>query len=257
MSRIKLEILKAAKPYLDGKTVIDLVIGISQIGVQLSDGAVGISYVLRYGLPPECSVFGYAQDVIGKSAWEIANWYIADSENLQRTIGSAVLSAASQSLEIADDTDKNCFFGMNITEEDTLGMVGLIKPVAKILESRVKELIVFDESVSAYGKNVTLCKMERQAELLPKCTKMIITGSSTINGSIDGLLEMCPNATQIAMVGSSTPMFPNGWQQTNVTTLAGSWWKNEEKEKIFKTISLGGGIAQLQPYMIKKIAYVK
>ena len=86
---------------------------------------------------------------------------------------------------------------------------------------------------------------------------MIITGSSTINGSIDELLAMCSNAEQIALVGSSTPMFPEAWKETNVLSLAGSWWKNEEKDNLFKAISLGGGIAQVQAYVQKKIAYVK
>lgn len=254
---IKYRILEAATPYLEGKTVEDLVIGISLIGCQLSDSSIGVSYMLRHGLPPECSAFGYAQEAIGKSALEVARWFVEGQDNLQRSIGNAVLTAASQSLEIADDTDQACFFGMDIKPTDTLGMIGLIKPVAKVLEDKVKEFYVFDAGASAFGENVQLCSMEMQEEILPKCTKMIITGSSTINGSIDGLLEMCRNAEQITLVGSSTPMFPEAWQDTNVVTLAGSWWKNDEKEKLFKAISLGGGIAQVQPYVQKKIAYVK
>ena len=85
---------------------------------------------------------------------------------------------------------------------------------------------------------------------------MIITGSSTINGSIDGLLEMCSNARQIALVGSSTPMFPEGWKDTRVTALAGSWWPKERKEDIFRIISQGGGIAQLKSIIQYKIAFV-
>ena len=42
------------------------------------------------------------------------------------------------------------------------------------------------------------------------------------------------------MVGPSTPMFPQGWQDSRLTVLAGSWWDNEHKEEIFKLISLAG-----------------
>ena len=101
-----------------------------------------------------------------------------------------------------------------------------------------------------------VCGMDQQPVLLPECTKMIITGSSTINGSIDGLLEMCCNATQIALVGSSTPMFPEGWKDTKVTSLAGAWWPKERKEDIFRIISQGGGIAQLRQIIQHKIAFV-
>ena len=254
---VKYSILEAARPYLEGLTVRDLAVGISLIAVQLSNEAVGVSYVLRYGLPPECSAFGYAASAVGMSAWDVAKWSVEGKDNIARSIGGAVLSAASQQLDIADDTDEKCRYGMDITGEDTLGMIGFIKPVAKILSKQVKKLYVFDEGVSLYEGNIHVCGMDQQPVLLPQCTRMIITGSSTINGSIDGLLEMCSNADQIAMVGSSTPMFPEGWKGTNVTTLAGAWWPKERKDDIFRIISQGGGIAQLRSIIRHKIAFVK
>ena len=146
---VKYRILEAAKPYLEGKTVKDLVVGISLIAVQLSDEAVGVSYVLRYALPPECGAFGYARDCLGMSAWEVANWSVEGKDNIARSIGGAVLAAASQQLDIADDTDEKCHYGMQITSEDTVGMIGFIKPVAKTLASQVKKLYVFDEGAGA------------------------------------------------------------------------------------------------------------
>ena len=254
---VKHRILEAAKPYLENLTVQDLVVGISLIAVQLSNEAVGVSYVLRYGLPPECAAFGYARNAIGMSAWDVAKWSVEGKDNVGRSIGGAVLSAASQQLDIADDTDEFCRYGMEIAPEDTLGMIGFIKPVAKTLSSQVKKLYVFDEGVSLYEGTVHVCGMDQQPVLLPECTKMIITGSSTINGSVDGLLDMCTNAQQIAIVGSSTPMFPEGWKDTRVTTLAGSWWPKERKDDIFRIISQGGGIAQLRSIIQHKIAFVK
>lgn len=250
-------IVEAAKPYLEGKTVKDLVVGISLISCQLSDGTVGVSYVLRHGLPPACSAFAYAKDAIGKPAAEIAAWLLEKDDYIGRSIGSSVLSAASQQLDIPDDNNPDKMFGIDFNTNDTVGMIGLIGPVAKSLQSRVKEVIVFDESISAFGGNVSIHPMSEQPKLLPKCNKMIITGSSTINGSIDGLLKMCPDAEEIAMVGSSTPMFPEGWRGTKVTSLSGSWWRNENKEEIFKAISCGSGIMELHPYMLKKALYIE
>lgn len=250
-------IVKAAEPYLEGKTVKDIVVGISLISCELSDGTVGVSYVLRYGLPPACSAFAYVKNAIGKPASEIAKWLEEKDDYVGRSIGSAVLSAASQQIAIPDDDDKERPFGLEFNADDTVGMIGLIGPVAMMLQKMVKEVIVFDESVSAFGGNVSIHPMSEQPELLPKCTKMIITGSSTINGSIDGLLAMCSSAEEIAMVGSSTPMFPEGWKGTKVTSLSGSWWRNENKEEIFKAISCGSGIMELNKYMIKKALVVK
>ncbi len=256
-SKVVKNIITAAQPYLEDKTVQDIVVGISLISCQLSDGSVGVSYVLRHGLPPSCSAFAYAREAIGKPAAEVAAWLAEKDDYIGRSIGSSVLSAASQQIDIPDDNNPEKMFGIEFGSEDTVGMIGLIGPVAKALQSRVKEVIVFDESISAFGGNVSIHPMSEQPQLLPKCNKMIITGSSTINGSIDGLLDMCQNATEIAMVGSSTPMFAQGWAGTKVTSLSGSWWKNEAKEEIFKAISCGSGVMELHPYMIKKALYIK
>ncbi|MBQ5782765.1 MAG: hypothetical protein IIV99_05200 [Oscillospiraceae bacterium] len=249
-------IVDAAQPYLEGKTVKDLVVGISLITCQLSDGTVGVSYVLRHGLPPACSAFSYAKDAIGMPAGQVAAWLVEKDDYIGRSIGSAVLAAGSQQIDIPDDDNPDKMFGISFETDDVVGMIGLIGPVAKSLQSKVKEVIVFDESVSAFGGNVSIHPMSEQPTLLPKCNKMIITGSSTINGSIDGLLAMCPNATEIAMVGSSTPMFPEGWKGTKVTSLSGSWWRNEHKEEIFRAISCGSGIMELHQYMLKKALYI-
>lgn len=78
-----------------------------------------------------------------------------------------------------------------------------------------------------------------------------------INQTIDGLLEMCSKAREIVMVGSSTPMFPDGFKGTNITVLAGAWWNNEDKEKLFRSISLACGISHIQKSILKKAVRVK
>lgn len=250
---VKQSILDAAAPYLQGRTLKDLVIGISLIACELDDGSVGVSYVLRNGLPPECGAFGFARELIGKSALEVAQLFIDGTDNVQRSVGDCVLIAASQQLDGIEDDSKEAFFGIEPCPEDTVGMIGLIGPVAKALKSKVGKLIVFDEGISTFYGTGNVFPMCRQEELLPQCNKVIITGSSTINGSIDGLLSMCAHANEIVMVGSSTPMFVDGWKGTGVTSLAGSWWKNDCKEDIFRRISLGGGIMHLKQYAVQKI----
>ncbi len=246
----------AAEPYLSGRSVRDLVVGVSLIGCQLDNGDVGVSYVLRDGLPQGCSAFPHAQEVIGRSASEIADWISFGGDNIQRGIASTVLAAASCRQDIPDDTKTGMPFGVSLQPEDTVGMIGLIAPVAKQMTNLVKELIVFDQGVSLHSGNVIVHPMEEQPKLLPACDIVVLSGTTTINGSIDGLLEMCGNAREIIMVGASTPMFPKGWQGSHVTRLAGSWWVNEQKDEIFKAISLACGIRYLQKYMLKKVAVV-
>ncbi len=254
---VKNQILNAARPYLTGKTVDDIVIGISLAACRLSDGSIGVSYILRNELPPECAAFGFAADLIGAPAEEAAELYVGGTDDVRRAIGDAVLTAAASLMPDVVDDDSSDAFGMNPAENDVVGMVGLIKPIAKQLMGKVGKLHIFDQGVFSYYGDDRVLPTELEEELLPLCNKVIITGSSTINGSIDGLLEMCANAEKVVIAGSSTPMIAEGWRNTNVTALAGTYWKPECKDEIFRAVSLGGGIAQLKAYSEKKIVKLK
>lgn len=244
------KVVAAAQPVLKGKTIKDIVVGISLIGVELSDGAVGVAYVLRDGLPSGCSVFKYVMDICGKPAAEIADWIITGDENIKRAIAAAVLSAAANDLELADD-DTDMPFGMELKSDDVVGMIGYIRPIAQIVQKHCR-LVAFDEGLSLHGETEVVYPMDKQAEMMPQCDVVILSGTTTINGTIDGLLEMCKDARQIIMFGPSTPMYAEGWKGTGLTNLAGAVWDNSKKEEIFHAIAFASGVSELGKYMIKK-----
>lgn len=248
-------ILQAAQPYLAGKTVTRTIVGISMIGCQLSDGTVGVSYTLRDSLPNGCSVFPMVQEVEGKPAEEIAKWTAYGKDDVLRGIGAAVLNAASHNLEIPDD-DGSTPFGLSVQKTDIVGMVGYIRPVAAQLQKLAAELRIFDHGLYLTGEDEAIYPTEQQGKLLPQCDVVILSGTTAVNGTLDGLLPMCQKAREIVLVGSSTPMFPRGYADTKVTRLAGAWWKADKAEEIFKVISLAGGIRQLSPYRVMKIVIV-
>lgn len=249
-------ILEVAKPKMEGRTVKDLIVGISLIACELDNGNIGISYVLRDGLPSGCSVFSFVQDLISRPAIEVADLIISGTDNLQRAIASSILSAASFSEGLTVE-DNSIFYGMDIKSTDTVGMIGLIPPLVNEISGAVKELIVFDEGLSLHGGNYLLKPMEMQAELLPKCDIVFLSGTTTINGSIDSLLQMCKTAKEVVLVGPSTPLYPDGFKGTLVTRLAGSCWAGSYKDEVFKIVSLAGGIRHMQKYMIKKVLTIK
>lgn len=236
------------------RTVCDLVIGSNWIGCQLDDGCVGVSCALSDGLTVKYDNTLLANTYRGKNAAYVASLIARGEDNILRAVGAAVLCAASQQQkDIRDDADKTRLFETDFRKNDIVGLIGHIAPVAKRLKEQVGRLIIFDEGISMRGDSDSVYPMDMQSALLPLCNKMVITGSSTINGSIDGLLDMCKNAVDIIIVGASTPMFSEGWKNTRVTRLAGSWWDNSKKDKIFEQIILTDGIAKVRPYRIPKI----
>lgn len=246
-------VLKEAQSSLQGKRVRDLVIGISLLAVELHDSNIGVSYVLREDLLSGCSIFPYGQEVLGERASEIAEWSLEGHDSLQRSIGIAVLGAASREKRLKDIEDSTDPFGMTLKDSDRVGMIGFIGLIAKMIEGRVKELIVFDKGGSKCGGvNTDVLPIEQQMNVLPTCDIVVLSGTTMINGSIDHLLNMCTNAREVVMIGPSTPMFPEAFLDTKVTVLAGAWWKREYEDSIFKKISLGCGIPDLSTYIIKK-----
>ena len=252
------KVLKAAAPYLEGRTVKDLVIGLALIGLELDNGDIGISYTLRGHLPPGCSAFSFAQDIIGRDAMRIANLAKHGTDDVQRSVGIATLAAASRSRNLADVTTFKSTFGVEVLPTDTVGMIGFIPSAAKMFSEKTEDLIIFDEAVSEFEEETKdIRSMNEQAGLLPKCDIVILTGTTVINRTIDNLLKICSNARAIIMVGSSTPMFPEAFRDTNIKVLAGSWWGNDNKEELFKLISIAGGISHINKFMIKKAVPVE
>ena len=167
-------------------------------------------------------------------------------------MGIATLTAASCQQNLVDIDNVSYTFGVDVLPTDTVGMVGYIEPIAEKLLERAK-LIVFDSGVSKSGRQIDIIsKMEDQPKLLPSCDVVLITGTTIINGTIDELLNLCKNAREIVLVGSSTPMFPEAFKKTNVTVLAGAWWNKNHKKELFKLISIASGISHVKKSMIKK-----
>ena len=250
------KVLTTAEPYLAGRTVKDVVIGLALVACELDNGAVGVSYVLREGLARGCSRFQKIQNLIGKPALEAAELVLNGGDNIQRAVAVSVLTAAAQQLEIPPD-DGDTPFGLTIQPEDRVAMIGHIVSIAKQVSMMTDDLIVFDKGLAGDGLNSFLAPIEKQAELLPTCDIVLISGTATINKSIDSLLEMCTNAREVVIMGPSTPMFAEGFRDSCVTRLAGSFWANEHKDDIFKIISLAGGIGSIEKYMIKKLVKIK
>ncbi len=248
-------VLQAAEPYLQDRTIKDFLIGLSLIACELDNGDVGVAYVLREELARGCSRFPIYQDILGRSALEIARLSVEGTDALQRGAAVSVLTAAAQQQDIPADNARS-LFGIAFQPHARVAMIGLIAPLAKKIATDVKNLIIFDKGLPLDDKNTSLTPMEMQAEILPTCDIVLISGSATINNSIDSLLDLCSQAREVVLMGPSTPMFPPGYRGSRITRLAGSFWARGHKKEIFKAVSLAGGHGMIDEYMQKKMVVV-
>ena len=252
------KVFRAAEPLLRDRVVTDAVLGLSLTAVELDGSDIGLSYVLRDRLPAGCSIFGFAQHIIGQPALEVARLALEGRDDAQRGVGMAVITAATRALNLPDEPATDTPFGLQVYPADNVGMIGYIPPVVDQLNRLEAKVYIFDKGLTINGGDgaAQVMGMSQQAEILPQCDLMIITGTTLINGSLDQLLALCQKAREIVLVGSSTPMLTEAFKGTGVTALAGSWWDAAYKEEMFKKLSLSCGISHLKKMMIKKLVKV-
>ena len=245
------KILKEAEPYIKDKglTVVDGVIGLTFVGVKLSNGRCHFVYLMRESLPSGDMIFPYGQQMIGMDAWEVAQWALNGAEDLQRSLGVAVLNAASPYKYMPEYNQRHDFYD-DVSKEDTvLGLIGFMPPVIKEYGDKVKEIICFDRAIDMQGsvEGAVVVPVEKQAELLPVCNKVTVTGTTMINHTTEDILSMCTGAEDILLGGFSLPYYPEAYRGSGLTAVGSVWFK-DDAEELFKPLSLAAGRLKVREY---------
>jgi hypothetical protein len=108
-----------------------------------------------------------------------------------------------------------------------------------------KKMFIFDRSME---NSNDIYPDTLQKELLSQCDIVMITGTTTINHTLDSILEYSSNAREIILIGTSTPLYPSAFTDTKVSQLAGSLWQKENRDSIFTIIGEGRGMKSLMKY---------
>lgn len=241
-------VYEIAKPRLVGKKVKEVRIGLALMAVELDDGSIGVTYVLRDEVDEVCTALPHGEQLEGSSAEEVALWAFKSNNVIASAMGLAVLNAVVEfdKLEQIKDLDnRDAVFSVSIQPTDTIGVIGHIGPVINRLRGKVERIMIFER-----GEDVgdSVYPESSQPELLPQCQVVFVTSATLINGTLENLLKHCTQARDIIMVGSSTPLYPKAFQGTGVSVLAGTEWLSENKEAIFSGISQCSGMKQLIRY---------
>lgn len=244
------KVLEEARPHMEGKglTVVDGVLGINFVGVQLSNGRCHFIYLMREALPSGDMIFPYGQQMIGMDAWEVAQWALTGAEDMQRSIGVAALNAASPYYFDPKYIEEENFYDC-VNEDTVLGVIGFMPPLIKQFGHVVKKYISFDRAVDMQGsvEGAVVYPVERQAELLPECDVVTITGTTMINHTTEDIVAMCTGAKKIILSGYSLPYYPEAYRGSGITAL-GNCYFTEDAHKLFKPLSLAAGRHLVREY---------
>jgi len=237
-----------ALPRIAGRKIKEVRIGLELMAVELDNGSIGVTYVLRKETDQSCMAFPQAGSLAGMSAGEIAGWALQGKNVIMVAMGLAVLNSVAEFDKLEQDSNAqsaDAVFSVEIKPADNIGVVGHIGPVISKLKEKKQQLFIFERGENATGR---VYPESAQPEILPGCQVVFITGSSLINRTLENVLNYCANAREVVMVGSSTPLYPEAFSGSGVTVLSGTNWLPSNRDVIFTGISQCAGMRQLIKY---------
>jgi len=173
---------------------------------------------------------------------------LASNDNsMQRSVGIAVLNALSALLikehgirggrvvKGADALDV-----LRIKARDKLVMVGAFVPFIKKLKGRPNELCIIDKHPKALKEDERHLWRSPASivDIMPQADIVIITGSSMVEGGLDGILSACTSAREIILAGPTASMWPEPFFKRGVTAMAGI--SINDSDKLLQIVSEGG-----------------
>lgn len=220
----------------------DVRIGLFYTGVMLEDGRTGVASTPRFLVTPKENS---PLDLTEMKTDELLDGLLSP-DPLLSAVGLATLNAVMETPHDIKEGDMLDY--LQITNEDIVGMVGYFSPFVERIKNKAKELYVFERVMRIEGVYPDWAI----PVILPKCSVIIITGSTILNKTIDFILEYTKNSKKVAIVGPSTPLHKKLLEKAHIL----SGIKVLNGKKLLDIISQGGG-TRLMKGITKKVNLLK
>lgn len=191
----------------------------------LTDGTVGMTYVaLDDALAGLRTAVGTAsaQRWQGSDVVALADHYIADT-GWERALGLAAVNAASQWLlaRSGNMTPAPSTLPMlNLQPGDQVGMVGHFGRLLDPIRAAGASLTVIELDASLVREEPSLL-VTLDHRRLETCNKIIITGTTLLNQTLDEVLSHCQQAEQVNLLGPSASCIGEPLFERGVTSIGG------------------------------------
>ena len=239
---IAARMIEFAQPLCSGQTFQDIRIGLGYSCVQLTDGRMGIAWTPDKQHSGSCTHLRHAGSLLNHVPQEIVSWL--NSENmLEKALGLATFNALNSKLK-RDTVPDEAISLLNLQKNDYVVMIGHFAPVIP----KIREIGCRLEIVELTARNPGIFNNTPQDfKALADCDVAIITATSIINNTVDGLLAALKRNRAAVLLGPSTPLCPEIFKDTRITQLSGA--DVIEPDRIKTIISEGGGTMLLKKYL--------
>lgn len=239
-------------PDLRGLMVDRAVIGLFFSGVKLSDGSCGICFTPIKEIPESvcCPSSAAAMPNAGRlSRVSVTDYvkYLQQGRPLKAALGIAVLNALSQTcwrenpsrgytiLPIHDTLDD-----LDIPDEAYVVVVGALVPYLRMLKKRGRPFGILEKDVRTLKEDELpfFIEPEETMTAIGRADRMIITGTTLLNGALEGILKAAKPEAEIAVVGPTASMLPDAFFRRGVTVLGGV--ECTDADLLLDTLAEGG-----------------
>ncbi len=204
------------------RRLAEVIVGLGFTLAYLDDGACGVAYTLRDELERGCDAFAEAGKMSGRGVEEVISWMGGSS-----IIASSIALAAANALLLPPQEA----FGA-----DLIASLGL-KPGERVVT--VGRFRPMEARLEAMGVELEVVERGDRHTPLKSCDVVLITATSIINNTLEGILDKIAGAREAAILGPSAPYAPGAFEGSAVTVLAGS--VVSDPESVRRVISEGGG----------------
>jgi uncharacterized protein (DUF4213/DUF364 family) len=224
--------------------VSDVRIGLGYTAVVLADGRAGVAFTFRDRATGGCSVLDGIRPLSGRIAADLLV-LLASEEAIEAGVGLACANALANRGE-ARHLEGDVLDHVELRPDDHVGMVGHFGPLIGPIQARARSLTVFERVSQPSG---LLRPREEAYGALPRCQVALVTATSVINNTVDGLLEAARGCREVALLGASTPLLPEAFGAEELTVLSGVVVM--DSDEVLRVVSEGGGMREFGRHVRK------
>ncbi|KAF0155503.1 MAG: hypothetical protein FD159_2123 [Syntrophaceae bacterium] len=230
------------EPAARNRRITDLRVGLSYVGVMLDNGASGVAAVLPDVTSRGCTVLSDAGKYVGSPSADLLRYQNDGKNVLQRAIGLATANALIKpSSDTTEDREATTYF--NLQPGEKVAMVGLFSPLVERICATGAILTVIEKN----PQRLELLSSQEKQRALQDCDIAIITATTLLNNTLEEIIGALGTPRLVAIMGPSTPLMPDVFQDTPVTHLGGA--VVTDSARVMQIISEGGGTPALRTYL--------
>lgn len=212
------------------------VMGIFFTGVKLSNGAGGLCATPIKSVPEAvcCPSSAMAMPTPGKIAGRRAVDVLDDlyrPQDLRRALAIATLNALAETLWLRDGPPVNvelrtgdAFDALPLQPGQRVALVGAFPPYMRELRRRglAFHVLELDPSTLKPEELPFYAPAESAPEVIPQADVFITTGTTLVNGTLDGLLQLLRPGAEAAVIGPTATLVGEPYARRGVTVVGGT-----------------------------------